>query len=61
MAALEAEIFGDEQKDDLPEEFKTMSTEDIQRRCGHGRLAASRLLPTLAAWARLLPRPGAHC
>lgn len=33
MAAdMEAEIFGEEQKDDLPEEFATMSAEDIQRR-----------------------------
>ena len=31
MADLEAEIFGAEQ-DDLPEEFATMSAEDIQRR-----------------------------
>ncbi|KAL4445306.1 hypothetical protein ABPG77_011131 [Micractinium sp. CCAP 211/92] len=31
-AAMEAEIFGEEQKDDLPEEFATMSAEDIQRR-----------------------------
>lgn len=31
MADIEAEIFGNEQ-DDLPDEFKTMSTEDIQRR-----------------------------
>jgi len=30
---LEAEIFGAEtQEDDLPEEFKTMSADDIQRR-----------------------------
>ena len=30
---LEAEIFGAEaEQDDLPEEFKTMSAEDIQRR-----------------------------
>jgi hypothetical protein len=42
MAALEAEIFGDEQKDDLPEEFKTMSAEDIQRRCA--TLAAAEFL-----------------
>lgn len=28
---IEAEVFGQEQ-DDLPEEFKTMSAEDIQRR-----------------------------
>ena len=35
MAAtdMEAEIFGEEQKDDLPEEFKSMSAEDVQRRC----------------------------
>jgi len=32
MAAMEAEIFGEEQKDELPEEFATMSAEDIQRR-----------------------------
>ena len=32
MADLEAEIFGTEQQDDLPEEFKAMSAEDIQRR-----------------------------
>jgi hypothetical protein len=33
-ADIEAEIFGDGQQpeDDLPEEFKTMSAEDIQRR-----------------------------
>ncbi|KAL4428101.1 hypothetical protein ABPG75_002190 [Micractinium tetrahymenae] len=31
-AAMEAEIFGEEQKDDLPEEFASMSAEDIQRR-----------------------------
>ncbi|EFN55131.1 hypothetical protein CHLNCDRAFT_134194 [Chlorella variabilis] len=30
--AMEAEIFGEEQKDELPEEFQTMSAEDIQRR-----------------------------
>jgi hypothetical protein len=29
--SLEKQIFG-EQEDDLPEEFKTMSAEDIQRR-----------------------------
>ncbi len=33
MAAMEAEIFGEEQKDELPEEFQTMSAEDIARRC----------------------------
>jgi hypothetical protein len=33
-AAMEAEIFGDEQKDELPEEFQAMSAEDIQRRWG---------------------------
>jgi len=32
MADLETAIFGAEQEDDLPEEFKTMSAEDIQRR-----------------------------
>jgi hypothetical protein len=31
MADIEAEIFGAEQ-DDLPEEFKAMSAEDVQRR-----------------------------
>jgi hypothetical protein len=33
--SLEAQIFGDgaAQEDDLPEEFKTMSAEDVQRRC----------------------------
>ena len=29
---MEAEIFGEEQKDELPDEFKGMSAEDIQRR-----------------------------
>ena len=55
MAAtdMEAEIFGEKQKDDLPEEFKSMSAEDVQRRCA--------LAPPPARSARLftssLPLP----
>lgn len=30
--SLEKQIFGEEAEDDLPEEFKTMTAEDIQRR-----------------------------
>ena len=40
--AMEAEIFGEVQKDELPEEFQTMTAEDIQRRWepGHGWITA---------------------
>ncbi len=46
-AAMEAEIFGDGQQpgDELPEEFKTMSTEDIQRRWGAWESAGRRHAP----------------
>ncbi len=45
--AMEAEIFGEEQKDDLPEEFQTMSAEDIQRR--HVLYVASAILCAAAS------------
>lgn len=43
MASLEQEIFGgDAQEDVLPEEFKTMNADDINRRCGLGEAGRGR-------------------
>ena len=58
---MEAEIFGDGQQpgDELPEEFKTMSTEDIQRRWGLWAGLERRQWPRAAAGAPPPPPPDA--
>lgn len=58
---MEAEIFGDGQQpgDELPEEFKTMSTEDIQRRWGLWAGLERRQWPRAASGAPPPPPPAA--